>query len=167
MNIKIRQEQSRDEAFIFKLTADAFKPIEYSDGSEPYIVDKLRTDGHLALSLVAVEENEIIGHIAFSAVIIDGADNKWFGLGPVSVAIEHQGKGIGSKLIAEGLRQLKSGGANGCVLVGDPAYYSRMGFQSDGKVTYCGVPNEYVQWLSLGGTSPTGKIKYQPAFGGT
>ena len=167
MSMKIRREQTGDEAAIFKLTADAFEPIEYSDGSEPDIINKLRTDGDLVLSLVAVKENEIVGHIAFSAVTIDGDDgddNQWFGLGPVSVAIEHQRSGIGSKLIGEGLNQLKANGARGCVLIGDPAYYGRMGFKNDERVTYGDVPLQFVQWLSLDGTLPSGEIKYRPAF---
>ena len=164
--MKIRREHAGDETAIFKLTTEAFEPMEYSDGSEPHIVNKLRADGDLALSLVAVNGKEIVGHVAFSSVTINGEDDRWFGLGPISVAVEHQRLGIGKKLIDEGLGLLKSNGANGCVLIGDPAYYSRMGFLSDGKITYRDVPNEFVQWLSLGEAVPRGEIEYRPAFNG-
>lgn len=164
--MEIRCEKSGDEVAINELTAKAFEPIEYSDGSEPAIIRKLRADGDLSLSLVAVSANKIVGHIAFSKVVIDGVDSHWFGLGPVSVAIEHQGTGIGSKLINQGLDEIKDSGARVCVLIGDPAYYSRFGFKNDGRVTYGEVPQEFVLWLSLNGSTPNGEIKYRPAFGG-
>ncbi|MCF6303670.1 MAG: N-acetyltransferase, partial [Devosiaceae bacterium] len=107
----------------------------------------------------------IIGHIAFCPVIIGKVDRQWFGVGPVSVAVEKQRSGIGSKLIIAGLDWLRSHGASGCVLIGNPAYYSRFGFISDGKITYRGLPTEYVQWVSFDGTPPTGALKYSPAFG--
>ena len=164
--MEIRHEQTGDEVAIHELTAKAFEPIEYSDGSEPVIIQRLRTDGELFLSLVAILENEIVGHIAFSKVAIGGEDNHWFGLGPIYVAIERQGIGIGGKLINQGLAEIKSSGARGCVLIGDPAYYRRFGFKSDERVTYGEVPHEYVQWFSLDGSLPNGEIEYRPAFGG-
>ena len=162
--MEIRHEKSGDEVAIHELTAKAFESIEHSDGSEPAIIDRLRADGDLELSLVAIVGNEILGHIAFSKVTIEGVDNHWFGLGPVSVAIEHQKIGIGSKLIRHGLAQLEASGARGCVLIGDPAYYSRLGFKSDGRITYNDVPSEFVQWLSFDGTPPNGEVNYRPAF---
>lgn len=162
--MKIRDEIPNDRNAIFALTKAAFAPMPYSDGSEPAIIDGLRDDGDLALSLVATEAGLIVGHIAFSPVTIDGVDNHWFGLGPVSVAVAEQGRGVGGNLIREGLARLKSLGANGCVLVGNPAYYCRFGFRSDGEIMYEGMPSEYVQWLSFDGTSPKGRLKYSPAF---
>ena len=163
--MEIRNEQPTDVQAIFQLATAAFESVPHADGSEPIIIDRLRKDGDLTLSLVAVKDDKIVGHIAFSPVKINGADRRWFGLGPVSVAVEKQRTGIGSKLIHAGLDWLKSHGANGCVLVGDPAYYNRFGFISDGKITYSGIPTEYVQWLSFNGTPPIGALKYSPAFG--
>lgn len=85
--MKIRDETLSDQAAIFALTTAAFAPMPYSDGSEPAIIDGLRNDGDLALSLVATEAGIIVGHITFSPVSIDGVDNHWFGIGPVSVAV--------------------------------------------------------------------------------
>jgi putative acetyltransferase len=160
----IRHELPPDQQAISRLTASAFAPMAYSDGSEPAIIDRLRKDGDLTLSLIAVVGGEIVGHIAFSPVLIGGNDRGWFGLGPVSVAIEKQRRGIGSALITSGLDWLRSQGANGCVLVGDPVYYRRFGFISDGKISYGGLPNELVQWVSFDGTSPAGVLIYRPAF---
>ena len=160
----IRDEQPADKEAIFRLTAAAFELMPYSDGSEPVIIDKLRENGDLALSLVAVDGGEVVGHIAFSPVTINGVADHWFGLGPVSVKPEKQRNGIGSKLVLAGLDWLKSHGANGCVLVGDPDYYARFGFKSDGNLSYGDVPTEFVQWLSFDGKSPVGVIIYSPAF---
>lgn len=165
--MKIRPETPNDQGAIFALTTAAFAPMPYSDGTEPAIIDGLRNEGDLALSLVATKADIIVGHITFSPVAIDGVDNHWFGLGPVSVAIAEQRKGIGGALIRDGLAQLKSLGANGCVLVGNPAYYSRFGFQCDGEIMYDGIPSDYVQWLSFDGTSPKGLLQYSPAFRAT
>lgn len=76
---------------------------------------------------MAVEEGEIVGHVAFSAVTIDGADKGWFALGPVLVRPDWQGAGIGGALIRAGLGKLRERRAAGCVLLGEPDYYYRSG----------------------------------------
>ena len=105
-----------------------------------------------------------MGHIAFSPVSIGQHLTGWYGLGPVSVDPEHQRKGIGSALINEGFKKLKERHANGCALIGDPNYYSRFGFLSDGKVQYQDVPGKNVQWISFGEIIPTGELVFCPAF---
>ena len=65
-NFYIRDEKTGDAAAIHDLTSAAFEGMPHSDGSEPRIVDQLREDGDLTLSLVAERDDEIIGHIAFS-----------------------------------------------------------------------------------------------------
>lgn len=164
--MEIRTEQPADHDAISRLTTAVFERLSYSDGSEASIIERLRQDDDLALSLVAVEGNKIIGHIAFSPVVVGKVDENWFGLGPVCVAVKKQRGGIGTQMINAGLDWLKSHNASGCVLVGDPTYYSRFGFLSDGKVTYDEFPAELVQWLSFDGTLPEGEVKYRPAFGG-
>ncbi|MGB0906650.1 MAG: GNAT family N-acetyltransferase [Maricaulaceae bacterium] len=160
----IRDEKHGDEAVIFDLTQAAFAPMPYSSGTEGPIINALRRDGDLTLSRVAIEGDEIIGHIAFSPVTIKRAKAPWFALGPVSVQPDKQGRGVGSALIHDGLEQLKSLSANGCVLVGNPAYYGRFGFKNDGRISYGDVPSEFVQWLSFEGDMPSGEIRYSPAF---
>ncbi len=74
MSIAYRPEEPDDRRPIFKLTEAAFKDMPFSDGDEQELVDRLRKDGDLALSLVAETSEGIIGHIAFSPVTIsDGA----------------------------------------------------------------------------------------------
>jgi putative acetyltransferase len=93
----------------------------------------------LTISLVAEIDGQVVGHIAFSPVTISDGAIGWYGLGPVSVLPEHQKKGIGKSLISEGLSLLKKLGGQGCVLVGHPAYYKRLGFQNFPELVHEGV----------------------------
>ena len=99
-----------------------------------------------------------------------GRDDSIILLGPVAVDPDWQrgqkGHNIGSALIHAGLSRLKALGANGCVLIGNPDYYSRFGFRSGG-ITYGEVPEAYVQWLSFGDGVPTGEVRYARGFGGS
>ncbi len=164
MTIIIRAERPGDEEVIHELTRAAFAPMSYSSGTEAAIIRALRAGGELALSLVAEENDEIIGHVAFSPVTIDGHYDDWFGLGPISVRADRQRQGIGHRLIREGIHRLKELGGKGCALVGDQAVYQGVGFVSDGQLTYEGVPDIYVQYLTLSGHAPHGALTFSPAF---
>ncbi len=161
----IRKEQEGDQAAIADITARAFRGVEYSDQTEPAIIERLRAAGTLTLSLVAIDHDLIVGHIAFSPVTIDGKSCGWFGLGPVSVDPDHQGQKIGSALIMCGIEKMRSEGASGCVLLGDPAYYNRFGFEADERLRYEGAPPEYFMRLNLtDSNTPMGRVEYHPAF---
>lgn len=163
-DVEIMPEKSGDEQAIHDVTAVAFEPMSYSSGTEASIINQLRKDGDLTISLVALKAGEIIGHVAFSPVTVAGVNNGWIGLGPVSVHPDFQGRGVGSKLINQGLSQLKSDGAQGCALIGDPNYYNRFGFKSDGNLSYGEVPSRNVQWLLFGDAVAKGELKFSPAF---
>lgn len=139
--------------------------MPFSDGDEARVIDALRAAGALTISLVAVSaDGEVVGHVAFSPVRIDGRASDWYGLGPVSVAPELQGRGIGGALILDGLDRLRALNAGGCVLLGDPNYYARFGFVSDPALTYQGKPNRYFQRLLLAGPGRAGDVSFHPAF---
>ena len=160
----VRPETAEDAAAIRALTVAAFKDVPYSSGTEAAIVDALRDAGALALSLVAEDHGRIVGHVAFSPVTINGEAGRWFGLGPISVEPGQQRRGIGQALIQDGLERLKAAGAEGCVLLGDPAYYRRFGFVSDAKLRYGDVPPDYFQRLSFNGAEPEGEVAYHAGF---
>ncbi|MEP2735476.1 MAG: N-acetyltransferase [Erythrobacter sp.] len=166
--ILLREEQPSDILAIHALTAAAFAPMPFSNGSEYYVIDQLRADGDLTLSLVAedAEENKgaIIGHIAFSPVTISDGTADWYGLGPVSAAPALQKTGIGSKLIRFGIGELEERGAKGIVLIGSTDYYPRFGFEHRPDLTYAGGPPEAFQVLLLEGEWPSGAVSYSPAF---
>ena len=161
----LRLERPADAVAIHKLTEAAFRCAEYSDGSEPEIVDTLRRDGDLALSLVAIKEEAIVGHVAFSPVTIADKTQDWYGLGPLSVVPDFQGTGIGSALVRAGIARMKEHGARGSVLLGSPDYYSRFDFQHDPDLVLPGPPPEFFQRLVLAGEAPSGTVRYAPAFG--
>ncbi|ASW07110.1 GNAT family N-acetyltransferase [Rhizobium sp. 11515TR] len=160
----IRAEEAKDIDAIHAITSAAFEGKNYSSGTEAAIIDALRMAGALTLSLVAVESDEIVGHVAFSPVTIESRAKKWFGLGPVSVRPDQQGKGIGKALIENGLAQLRERGANGCVVLGDPRYYTRFGFTSDGTLHYADVPAEYFQRIVFKGPAPKGAVVFHAGF---
>jgi len=164
MHDNIRPERPADAAIIRQVTEAAFAVAEHSDGTEGAIVEALRAAGALSVSLVATVAGEVVGHIAFSPVTLDGADLGWYGLGPVSVRPDLHGRGIGAALIRAGLEQLKALGARGCVVLGDPRYYPRFGFARNTAVRYEGVPPEYFMALSLDGSAAAGCVAYHPAF---
>ena len=162
---RIRQETDKDRAAIRKVTEDAFAPKSFSDGSEAGIPDALREAGALSLSLVADIEGAVVGHVALSPVTFGGAVS-WYGLGPISVAPVRQSEGIGTALIGAALDWLKRSGAAGCVLVGDPGYYSRFGFFSDGEATYGDLDARLVQRIVVDGPDAAGEVQFHAAFGG-
>jgi putative acetyltransferase len=162
--MQIRQECSQDSATIRALTDAAFRAATHSDQTESKIVDALRSAGALTLSLVALEDGDIVGHVAFSPVRIDGADANWHGLGPISVWPEHQHRGIGQALVREGLQRLKSIGSAGCVVLGDPKYYGRFGFEYHPGLRYREAPAGYFQHLTFGRSEPKGYVTYHPGF---
>lgn len=160
----IRSEKPADISAIRSLTDAAFLGVEHSRQTEAAIVDALRDGGVLALSLVAERDGRIVGHLGFSPVQIDGHDTHWFGLGPVSVLPDLQRSGVGTALIKEGLRLLGQGGAEGCVVLGDPGYYARFGFSSHHALRYGDVPPEYFQSLVMSGNPPRGNVAYHRGF---
>ena len=164
MNIKIRKETAADIAAIDAVTISAFLNAPHTSHTEQFIVEALRKAGLLTISLVADAEGTVIGHVAVSPVSISDGASGWFGLGPISVLPEHQGRGVGSRLMQEALHNLREQGAAGCVLLGEPGYYSRFGFRADPNLILPDVPPEYFQAISLGSSRPQGTVSYHEAF---
>ena len=160
----IRSEIAADIPSIRQLTDAAFRDVVFSSQTEGAIVDALRLAGVLALSLVAEQNGVIVGHVAFSPVLIDGDDIGWFGLGPVSVSPPMQRRGVGSALINEGLQLLRDRGASGAVVLGDPDYYRRFGFTSDHQLSFADAPPVYFQSIVLAGTPAKGVVTNHEAF---
>ena len=164
--IFLRPERPGDIDAIRALTETAFKAAPHADGTEHLIVDRLRAAGALTLSLVAEADGAIVGHVAFSPVTISDGSPNWYGLGPISVEPSRQGEGIGSRLVREGLERLKTLGAAGCVLLGDPGWYGRFGFRSSPKLTLDGVPPEYFMHVAFSPVYGGGTVSYHPGFYG-
>ena len=164
MKIEIAGETAADVAAVRAVTISAFLHARHTSHTEQFIVDALRRAGQLTVSLVAKTGSSIVGHVAVSPVSISDGAAGWYGLGPISVEPEYQRRGIGSRLMREALRVLRERGACGCVLLGEPRYYNRFGFQVDSNLTLPGVPLEYFQALSFGTSHPRGVVSYHAAF---
>jgi putative acetyltransferase len=160
----IREETQADRDAITEVTVAAFETLEISNQTEQYIIEALRDAAALTISLVAELEDRVVGHIAFSPVTISDGTRRWYGLGPVSVMPEHQGKGIGKALMRAGLTRLKDRGAAGCCLVGPPGYYKRFGFENRPGLVHEGVPPEVFLALSFDGRTPRGVVTFHEAF---
>ncbi|NLS55845.1 GNAT family N-acetyltransferase [Hafnia alvei] len=167
MTITLRHETPQDIDTIESVTASAFLNAEHTDHNEHLIVNALRNAGALTLSLVALDAQRIVGHASISSVIISSGDSGWYGLAPVSVVPDYQGRGIGSALVEQILSELKSLDAAGCVVLGDPAFYGRFGFVADDSLVLPGVPAEYFQALAFKGRVPVGDVEFHPAFSAT
>lgn len=162
--VLIRSETSADVGAIAEVTVAAFKALAISVQTEQFVIAALRAAKALTVSLVAEVDGRVVGHIAFSPVMISDGSENWYGLGPVSVLPECQRRGIGSALIQEGMSRLKDLGAQGCCLVGHPEYYGRFGFQNMRGLVCEGVPEEVFFALSFDGHIPQGMVEFHVGF---
>jgi putative acetyltransferase len=137
MNALVRLEQPSDAAVINHVLKSAFPTDQ-----EGLLVDRLRRHLRLRLSLVAVIDDVIVGHIAFSEVTIAGsiASSTGLGLAPVAMVPELQRRGLGAQLVGEGLCACERLGVGFVVVLGAPEYYHRFGFRS---ADLFGLENEY------------------------
>ncbi len=163
-NIVIRNERDTDINAISEVTVAAFKTLEISNHTEQFIIKALRASGALTISLVAENDGQVVGHIAFSPITISDGTRNWYGLGPVSVLPEYQRQGIGKTLIEEGLSRLKAINAQGCCLVGHPDYYIKFGFINISGLAHEGVPPEVFFALPFDQKIPQGKVEFHEGF---
>ena len=164
LEIIIRAETSTDIGAITEVTIAAFEALEISNHTEQFIIEALRAEKALAVSLVAEVDGRVVGHIAFSPVAVSDGTKNWYGLGPVSVLPEYQRRGVGKALIEQGLSQLKNLNAGGCCLVGHPEYYRKFGFQNSADLGLEGVPHEVFFALSFDGRFPQGVVMFHEGF---
>lgn len=161
---RLRAERPGDAAAIAALHAAAFAGHPHSRQTEAAIVAALRAAGVLTVSLVAEAGGGVVGHVACSPVTVDGREGGWYGLGPVAVAPAQQRRGIGQALVRRALAVLDLLGAQGCVLLGDPAYYGRFGFVPEPALVLPGVPASQFMARPIAAPPPAGVVAYHPAF---
>jgi putative acetyltransferase len=164
----IRPEQPDDHQSIRYINTQAFDTEAEAD-----LIDELLKSGIPLISLVAEENGEIVGHILFTPVTLEGNSPSLplAGLAPMAVRADWQKRGVGSMLVKEGLNRCKKSGYGAVVVLGHPDYYPRFGFSP--SVNY-GITSEYdvpvevfmVKELHDGALDDcTGTIKYHKAFG--
>jgi len=160
----LREETTTDIDAITEVTIAAFKNLPVSNHTERFIISALRDANALTISLVADIDGRVVGHIAFSPVIISDGTKDWYGLGPISVLPEYQKQGIGKSLIKKGLSLLKNMGGQGCALVGDPNYYKQFGFKNYSELIHEGIPQEVFLALPFNEKVPKGTIEFHEGF---
>ena len=168
MTIQLRHETPDDMAAIEAVTVAAFADAPHTSHTEQFIVRALRAADELTHSIVAEEHGQVVGQVALSPVTITDRNGHkaegWYGLGPISVLPQRQGQGIGSRLMEQALAELRAMQAAGCVLLGEPAYYARFGFQAHAGLQLPGVPPGYFMALAFDGPVPEGIAHYSGAF---
>ncbi len=162
--VSIHDESPDDIKGIHSLLLAAFANHPISNHTEQLLVDELRRTGTLVNSIVAKDGSLVVGHIAFSKVLIDGKECGWYCLAPLAVLPDYQRQGIGIRLMEAGLNSLQAIGAKGCVLAGDIRYYCRFGFTADNRLTAEGIPPEAFLIKPLCSDIPTGKVEFAKAF---
>ena len=190
--MEIRPERDSDAEAILAVTRAAFAP---EGEAEVALVDLLRSRGKAVISLVATEgvateglategvatgvatketatgDDRVVGHVLFTKVTVEPDDGgrRLLGMAPLSVDPSHQGRGIGSGLVKRGLEDCRSAGCDAVVVLGEPDYYGRFGFE---KASAYGLANEYgvddpfmvvpLRPGALDGLS--GTARYEPEF---
>jgi len=165
--VRVREELPEDINAIHLVNIRAFGRTQEAD-----VIDKLRRNCSDLLSLVAVRQNEIVGHILFSPAIVETEDRttRGMGLAPMAVRPEYQRQGIGSELIRAGIAELKSRRCPFVIVLGHPQYYPRFGFERasrHGIRSEWQVPDEAFMILILDESETrtiSGAAKYRPEF---
>ena len=166
-HLTIRPEESADFAAIRQVNELAFgRPAEAD------IVDSLRQRGVVFLSLVAVQQSQLVGHILFSpvSVVSQAGTFEAVALGPMAVLPSHQRQGIGSQLVRRGLEECRQMGQPLVIVLGHPDFYPRFGFKTASPF---GIRWEYdvpLEAFMLAELNPgalhgrSGVVFYQPEF---
>jgi len=164
--VEIRHETQKNLPAVRKLNEQAFR-----GKAEANLVDLLRAAGKGVVSLVALHDSCVIGHILFSPITVANAPANFRGVGlaPMSVLPEFQNQGIGSRLVRAGLEACKRKRYDAVVVLGYTNYYPRFGFS---PAKDYGLDNEYNELDSFmvlelnEGVLKTisGLVKYAPEF---
>lgn len=152
----IRQEKAEDYEAVYHVVQEAFRNAEYTDGNEQNLVVALRKSKAFIpeLSLVAVEDQRVVGYILFTKAVLP----------------EYQNRGMGLDLIAEGHRAARSLGYGYSVVLGHPQYYPKAGYLPASRYGIRApfpVADENFMVICLNAEPKPldGIMEYDPAFG--
>jgi putative acetyltransferase len=166
--IEIRHERPEDFESVYGVNERAFETAAEAD-----LVERLRAVNP-QISLVAVDDDKVVGHIFFSSVSLAPENDKFnaMGLAPMAVSPEMQNSGIGSKLVRRGLEECAKLGFDAVFVLGHAEYYPRFGFttaKTKGFGCEYDVPDEVFMVIELKPDSldgQSGTVRYRPEFAG-
>jgi putative acetyltransferase len=168
-NVIVRRENFEDP--VERSAVRAINEAAFDRPDEADLIDALRADGAVLLSLVAQVEQRIAGHILFSRMWIDGGNGpiQAVALAPMAVLPEHQRHGIGEQLIRHGLDLLHGRDEKIVIVLGHPDYYPRFGFSSEkARFLESPFPPEAFMAMELNPGALDGirgRVRYSAAFG--
>jgi len=165
--VQIRREVPSDIEAIHDVNEQAFET-----NAEAILVDRLREKGVVTLSLVAIEDDDIVGHILFTPVTIELEKAKYDAvtLAPIAVLPEYQRRGIGASLIEYAFDECRRLGHNIVILIGHPEYYPRFGFvpaKPKGLFSEFEIPDDawmVAELVDNALDSISGEVRFQPEF---
>jgi putative acetyltransferase len=161
--LTVRLAEARDRDVIRDVEARAFGGM-----GEATLVDNLVAADDAVLELVAERDGEVIGHILFSRVFVEAGGERFPGvaLAPAAVLPEWQGKGVGRALIETAHEHLEAVGERLSVVLGDPAYYGRFGYEHKRAAGFSSVYQcDALQAIAWGEAPVTGRLVYATPFG--
>lgn len=162
----VRPSTSTDREAIVAIHRAAFPTA-----AESQLVERLSDGGAVRHSFVASIDGRLVGNVMFSAVTVDGASCGALGLAPLAVLEPFRKRGIGAALVRRGLEAANASNTPFVVLLGEPEYYSRFGFEPASRF---GLANEYgvdaefmvVETIPRGLEGRRGVVRYRPEFAG-
>lgn len=165
--ITIRPERPEDEEALFQMYRRVFGRLQ-----EARLVDSLRENQGLFLSLVALAAGTVVGGVAFSTATLEprAAGLHLLALAPLAVLPTYQRLGIGSGLVQIGLAQCRDRQVDAIVVVGEPEFFGKFGFVAAAPYQLTcpfPVPEPFwlVQELHPGAlTGVHGRINFRPEF---
>lgn len=174
MSLNICQSSPQDLEEIVLLVKKAFQNAEHTDGKEHVLVERLQKSKNFIpeLSLIARQDNQIVGYLLFTEIYIQFDENKYtsLALAPVAVLPEYQKQGIGKNLIRKGHEVARKLGYTTAIVLGDPNYYALFGYEKSslyGIYSPFEVPEEFfmIKELVKGATKGlSGKVIYPKEF---
>lgn len=162
----VREEQPSDREQVWRVNETAFGRPDEAD-----LIERLRVEGAILLSLVAEANGQIIGHILFSRMTVETAQGSVVAvsLAPMAVLPDHQGHQVGSHLVRQGLAELRGRGERIVIVLGHKDYYPRFGFSPE-KARYLASPFPPDAFMALELSDGAlagirGAVRYPSAFG--
>ena len=149
-SFRIVPETAADRDEVDALVMAAFGPGRFAKTAE-----RLRESARIAAAFTAREDGRLTGSVRLWSITVDGLDALF--LGPIAVAQDARRGGLGADLVGACIGEARHRGVSGVLLVGDPPYFSRFGFQPAPEVRLPGPADpRRVMWLPITSAAPSG-----------